>query len=367
MDTPTASTSRNPTLTAVSGQLNGEYANLSFKPASQAQILRSHQRDVAQISRLKELVAEILRSLAGGSVFLVCDLVFNEIVIGTRWITHKQTLIDVLVKAVYLTLTLGRGQQTLGEEYTDILPFFRRSHSLPSKWRRLFTIVFLLLPTLLASPEAARLVRHESTRDHAALPTRWTRYQEACAKILESPCVQALPELHMIAFLFRGRFFELGRRLAGLSYVSLLPPKPIDQRPASYEPLGLFLLIRFLARIFAQRQNSDVGNQESLSRPPIMRLQDSQKVAPNVSNNLSQPKETILVTSPMSFDSSNTYLTPEAIELPERQCTLCLESRGTGEGSGGTVAVTECGHIFCWGCLGGLEKASLSSTIQCSN
>jgi hypothetical protein len=58
------------------------------------------------------------------------------------------------------------------------------------------------------------------------------------------------------------------------------------------------------------------------------------------------------------YDLKNTYLTDDAISLPERQCTLCLESRGTGEGSGGTVAVTECGHVFCWGCLGGLEKVS---------
>lgn len=59
-----------------------------------------------------------------------------------------------------------------------------------------------------------------------------------------------------------------------------------------------------------------------------------------------------------SYDIKNTYLTDEAQELSERQCTLCLEPRGTGEGSGGTVAVTECGHVFCWGCLGGLEKVS---------
>lgn len=71
---------------------------------------------------------------------------------------------------------------------------------------------------------------------------------------------------------------------------------------------------------------------------------------------VSAPADSVVVTSASQFDAPNTYLTPEAQDLPERQCTLCLESRGTGEGSGGTVAVTECGHIFCWGCLGGLDK-----------
>lgn len=64
---------------------------------------------------------------------------------------------------------------------------------------------------------------------------------------------------------------------------------------------------------------------------------------------------------PADYDEPNTYLTPEAQALPERQCTLCLESRGTGQDSGGTVAVTECGHVFCWCCLGSLEKVSVVS------
>ena len=69
-------------------------------------------------------------------------------------------------------------------------------------------------------------------------------------------------------------------------------------------------------------------------------------------------EENIIMNKTVSYDASNTYLNEEALNLSERQCTLCLEPRGTGEGSGGTVGVTECGHIFCWGCLGGLEKVS---------
>lgn len=66
--------------------------------------------------------------------------------------------------------------------------------------------------------------------------------------------------------------------------------------------------------------------------------------------------DSVVVTDEVDYDAKNTYLTDDAQQIPERQCTLCLEPRGTGEGSGGTVAVTECGHIFCWGCLGGLDK-----------
>lgn len=75
-------------------------------------------------------------------------------------------------------------------------------------------------------------------------------------------------------------------------------------------------------------------------------------------------EQTILLSKPTDYDMPNTYLSAEAQQLPERQCTLCLEPRGTGEGSGGTVGVTECGHIFCWGCLGGLEKVSLALVVR---
>jgi hypothetical protein len=47
---------------------------------------------------------------------------------------------------------------------------------------------------------------------------------------------------------------------------------------------------------------------------------------------------------------SYTILTPSDLQLQQRHCPLCLNPRGTTEESGGT-AVTECGHIFCWGCI----------------
>ena len=41
-------------------------AEPSFQRASQAQIIRAHQRDSAQVHRLTELASEIARSIAGG-------------------------------------------------------------------------------------------------------------------------------------------------------------------------------------------------------------------------------------------------------------------------------------------------------------
>lgn len=118
---------------------------------------------------------------------------------------------------------------------------------------------------------------------------------------------------------------------------------PRQAKRPSYEPLALLLLLPLLARLWNARQSRRLTDPSSTDTSST--LADTTAAASPSINTLG--------------DESNTYLTQEASELGDRQCTLCLEPRGTGEGSGGTVAVTECGHVFCWGCLGGLDKVSL--------
>lgn len=45
------------------------------------------------------------------------------------------------------------------------------------------------------------------------------RTKRSIAKFLESPLGQSLPEIHMVLFMFGGRFYEMGRRITGLGYV----------------------------------------------------------------------------------------------------------------------------------------------------
>lgn len=308
--------------------------SLSFPLASQAQIIRSHQRDSAQVWRLTELASDLIRSVT-----------------GIRWLAHHQAVVDLLVRTVYLVLTLGRGGQTLGEEYTDILPYAARRRNLPTRRRRLLTILLLLLPAVLTNP-----IFIQRLRSPDGTSGRWQGARSRLAAFLESPLARILPELHLVAFMFRGRFFEIARRITGLSYLSTLPPRPPEQQHPSYEPLGLLMLIPLATRLLSYRDRGSLGS-ASASREgqavafdgPLLPI--SPPMTPPASN-----EQTMLLTRPQSYDTPNTYLTPDAQAISERQCTLCLEPRGTGEGSGGTVAVTECGHVFCWGCLGGLDK-----------
>lgn len=67
---------------------------------------------------------------------------------------------------------------------------------------------------LAASPITHRL-RGESYN------TGFSRMRDRLATWLESPIGQSLSELHTVAFLYGGRYLELGRRITGMSYVSL--------------------------------------------------------------------------------------------------------------------------------------------------
>ncbi|RXK38817.1 hypothetical protein M231_03872 [Tremella mesenterica] len=309
---------------------NVQEDRLTFPPASQAQILRAQQRDSSQIYRLTELASELLRSL-----------------FGTRWLAHRQTIVDLTTRAVYLFLTLGRGQQTLGEEYTDIVPFASKSRRLPSRTRRMVTIILLLIPSILTSPSTITYLRNDDSR--------WCRTKRSLADVLESPWARIGAELHLVAFLLRGRFFDLARRLTGMTYISTLPARPPEQTP-SYEPLGLLLLIALLNRLISTRMRAQ---SDPITPPPNLAFSSVPLSSLPLSPPLTPPpnNEVVLLSArTKDYDRPNTYLSPSAQILSGRQCTLCLEPRGTGEGSGGTVGVTECGHVFCWGCLGGLDK-----------
>ncbi|OCF58321.1 hypothetical protein L486_04352 [Kwoniella mangroviensis CBS 10435] len=348
MDQPVASSSRRSSI--IHQEEEDHSTRLTLENASQAQIIRAHQRDSSTIYQLTELVSEITRNIA-----------------GTRWLAQKQSIIDILVKVLYLSLTFGRGYSTLGEEYTDILPFHLRRGRLPSKKRRIISIIFLLLPSMIFSPMITNYLRTTTSNEEQPQQTRLEKVKRRLISLIDSPFGRIVPEMHMILFLFRGKFFELARRLTGLSYVSTLPPKPIERRATSYEPLGLLMLLPFLYRLSIQLRSSisssSTSSSEESPKPqghlpiPTPYKDDILPLSPPLTPPLTA-QQTILLEShnTAKYDEANTYLTPDALDLPERQCTLCLESRGTGEGSGGTTAVTECGHVFCWGCLGGLEK-----------
>lgn len=214
--------------------------------------------------------------------------------------------------------------------------------------------MLLVLPSIV-SPSILLAWLKGDSRDHHTSSS--SRLKSLAIRLLESPIGQSLPELSTISFLFGGRFLELGRRLTGFSYVSRsglswadvqvsTTPSRSHETP-SYQPLGILLCLPLVYRLLSWYRR---GISTSSGIADVVPLQEDMNDEYLLRSNATD--EQVL------SDRNNTYLSSEAQAVAERQCTLCLEPRGSGEGSAGTVAVTECGHAFCWGCLGNLDKVS---------
>jgi peroxin-10 len=78
------------------------------------------------------------------------------------------------------------------------------------------TIIFLLAPMALTTSTVTNNIRGENSHT-----TGLSKFRDRLANWLESPVGQSMAELNTIAFLYGGRYLEVGRRLTGLSYVSI--------------------------------------------------------------------------------------------------------------------------------------------------
>lgn len=93
----------------------------------------------------------------------------------------------------------------MGEEYTDMTPRGTPSRLVRHGVARLMQRRLVAITLLVSTAPSPAFFR--------------ARGYDRMARVLESPFAQSLPELHMIAFLYGGRFLELGRRLTGLTFV----------------------------------------------------------------------------------------------------------------------------------------------------
>lgn len=93
-----------------------------LKSASQAEILRSHQRDDDFVKQLREKVIDFLQVVGRQGGFLP--------------FVHS----DIPFKLIYFFFTSGMRNQTLGEEYTGIVQANLEAHKVPSLLVRVSSI-----------------------------------------------------------------------------------------------------------------------------------------------------------------------------------------------------------------------------------
>ncbi|KAG1841308.1 Pex12 amino terminal region-domain-containing protein [Suillus subalutaceus] len=293
----------------------------TFPDAQQAQIIRANQRDLFHVASLREQAESVLRSW-----------------LGTRWLTRWDKEVELAVKLMYYGLSVGRAVQTLGEEYTDIWEYSSDGRT-PSRSLRAALILFPTLPSYVLARWGSHI---------GALNPKVGELLKAL-----QVCLEVGTEINLAVFYLRGTYYDLVKRVLGIRHVSSIPENP-HVRPPSYSLLGILIAIRLLYRLVtflrsrSQAASEKSSGKRSLDSTNEMFIDD-------------RPVSTLLGVSASESDvkpaeeDKNTIL--DITSIPPRQragrtCTLCLEERTDS-------CATECGHLFCWGCIvgWGREKA----------
>ncbi|CAN1217279.1 Peroxisome biogenesis factor 10 [Linum perenne] len=300
-----------------------------FPLAAQPEIMRAAEKDDQYASFLYDSCRDAVRHL-----------------FGTRVALAYQNETKLLGQMLYYVLTTGAGQQTLGEEYCDIIQVSGPYGLPPTPAKRaLFVLYQTAVPYLterissrlasrgialseLQSDESYGEMAPGNSQVQASVMVDVSSYSMpgASVSILSSlkqklyslwlhtvqrwPAIlpvareflQLILRTNLMFFYFEGLYYHISKRAAGIRYVFI--GKPSNQRPR-------------------YPYFSEYGVVSSIDQGlPIL----------NEEGNL------------ISISSIDVPSTSEVTSSGVSKCTLCLSDRQN-------PTATACGHVFCWNCI----------------
>lgn len=322
--------------------------------ATSPDIIRSHEKDVFQISVLVNQAQSIIRALR-----------------GARFAHTHSDAIKYLTEILYFSLTTLIGNRTLGEEYCDLVQLEDDTLRLPSIARRVgYIISAILVPWGLQRvlPSFRRRIRSKLERSIARQrykaqqetdvsnpsSTQQTpkkqffttlRIQTYLLEHLDSiTSVSPIHALTIAAFYFTGSYYHLSKRFWGLRYVFTKKLEDDEQR-IGYEVLGVLLVLQIAVQTVLHIRKIRTSMQEDGAGDEAASLGEKRvngTLIPSIQHPASLP---LLPASTPRYDLAEDENAVSWIPAgQQRKCTLCLELFKD-------PSVTTCGHVFCWICV----------------
>lgn len=259
--------------------------------ADPAYILRAANKDTYYVSSLSQQVTDLCAAI-----------------MGMRFTTNHGELLAAASNVLYMLCTFMAGKQTIGEEYTDLLPITPAARPV-GMYRRLLFLAFFA-----AEPFAMKALAS------SYFPTRSAK-----------EVADHIKNMHNAVFFLFGAYATLPHRLARVRLGALTPPRNNGSDSSSYPLLGLLLTIQYVTMFAMYLRTRRRERQQAATSPregqPLGTLQ----------------QEDTRRTQRSAATASDSDENGEDIAVSGK-CMLCLGGRKV-------PTATLCGHIFCWSCI----------------
>lgn len=219
---------------------------------------------------------------------------------------NLEHLFEMCASGCYYGLTTLRGGLTLGEEYTDILGV-NRSMTLPTLLQRAGLVACLVFGPYLYTHMREHAVTRQPPQASPVLASLTSLWNKVLGLVRSAVPLQ-IERFHLMLFFLFGAYLQVAHRLIGIRYLFLRK----NHQRLVYEHLGVLMLIQFA-----------VGGGLAMRRAYSDWIKTFRR---------QEGKDELAIVL-------------EEDEDPNANCALCFCARTH-------PTTTECGHLFCWGCIG---------------
>ncbi|XP_014209885.1 peroxisome biogenesis factor 10 [Copidosoma floridanum] len=215
---------------------------MSERTATQAEILRSHQRDNDFISQISENLTDLLH----------------------RYNLHRNfsrfMKSEIPAKLLYFIVTSGLGNQTLGEEYTGIIQADLITYRVPSLMRRVIAAILECFGEQMLMRLLEKLQVKINRPDSDLMPQAKAFLNTFLSKLRMVLPIFIL--VHKGLFYIYGRYYSIGRRLTGVDYLKAYGPRPHSSVSWGLRILGFATIAQCLCRLWQYRNVKDKSMNE---------------------------------------------------------------------------------------------------------